>query len=157
MAQTEAAGSKIYISSAANEAAANEAAFEALTWLEVGEVTNIGEFGQVYNDISTKTINQRQVKHHKGSFDIGTLDLQVYADPGDAGQVGVKAALVSDSEWGFKVTLNDQITPTTGNPTTYYFRAKVMSHKVSVADVDSMVTAKIGVAINTVPIEVDAA
>lgn len=149
MAQTEAAGTQIYISNASNEVAASAGAFAALTWLEIGEITNIGEFGKQYQDIATKTLNQRLTKHHKGSYDVGTLDLQVYADPSDTGQDKAEEALGSDYEYAFKITLNDGSAGSPSSPTTYYFRGKVMSYRRTISDVDSMVTARVGIAINT--------
>lgn len=152
MAQQTAAGSKIYIGTTV--AATSQSAFEADTFTEIGEVTNIGDFGKVYQDIPTNTINQRQTKHAKGAYDQGTLELQVYMDVSDSGQTAVKTALDSDDEYNIKIILNDSPAGSPSQPTTYYFRALVMSYRRSISDVNSMVTAAISLAINTDPIEV---
>lgn len=151
MAQITAAGSKLYLSDGA-ATASTSTEFAALTWLEVGEITNMGEFGKVYQDIATNTINQRQTKHAKGAFDEGVLNLTVYADPSDAGQAEALVALDSDSEWGVKITLNDGTT----TPTTIYYRGLVASFRRSISDVNSMVTATIEIRFNTEKVEVAA-
>ena len=152
MAQQTAAGSKIYIGTTA--AATSQANFESDTFTEIGEVTNIGDFGKVYQDIPTNTINQRQTKHAKGAYDQGTLELQVYMDVTDSGQDAVQTALDSDDEYNIKIILNDAPAGSPSQPTTYYFRALVMSYRRSIADVNSMITASISLAINTDPVEV---
>lgn len=156
MAQITAAGSKVYISNASEASAATQTAFEALTYLEVGEIRNVGEFGKEYQDIQTNTINQRQTKHHKGSYDQGELPLDVYFDPDDTGQQELFTALDSDLEWAFKVTLNDASGATGSTPTTYYFRGKVFSGRRILNDVNQMVGARFTVRINTDPVEVAA-
>lgn len=151
MAQITAAGSKLYLSDGA-ATAATSVEFAALTWLEVGEITNIGEFGKAFQDIATNTINQRQTKHAKGAFDEGTLNLTVYADPDDPGQAEALLALESDSEWGIKITLNDGA----ATPTTIYYRGLVSSFRRTISDVNSMVTATIAIMLNTEAVEVPA-
>lgn len=151
MAQITAAGSKLYLSDGATTAS-DSTTFAALTWLEVGEITNLGEFGKVYQDIATNTINQRQTKHAKGAFDEGVLNLTVYADPSDAGQAEALVALEDDAEWGIKITLNDGTT----TPTTIYYRGLVSSFRRTISDVNSMVTASIQIMLNTEAVEVAA-
>ncbi len=153
MTTITAAGSKVYISSVA-ATASNQTEFEALTWHEIGEITRVGDFGTEYSDISVNTINGRLTQHHKGSYDEGMLDLTVFADPSDEGQTTARTALSDDNNFGIKITLNDSGGT---NPSTYYYLGRVMSYRRSVSEVNSMVTASIGIALNTDPVEVAAA
>ncbi|WP_193171254.1 hypothetical protein [Nisaea nitritireducens] len=156
MAQQTAAGSGFEIGTTL--AADNQAGFEADTFAEMGEITNIGDFGKEYQIIETKALKQRRVRKIKGSYDNGTLELELYLDPDDAGQTAALAALDTDDNYNFKITLNDA--PTAGaapTPTTYYFRGLVTTFRTSVSDVDSAVTARCVVAINSEILKVPAA
>ena len=156
MAQQTAAGSGLEIGTTL--AAGNKEDFESDTYTEIGEITNIGDFGKEYQTIETKALKQRQVRNIKGSFNNGTLEVELYLDPNDAGQSAALAALDTDDNYNFKATLNDA--PTSGSdptPTTYYFRGLVTTFRTSVSDVDSAVTARCVVAINSEIITVPAA
>lgn len=156
MAQQTAAGSGLEIGTTL--AANNQSDFESDTYAELGEITNIGDFGKEYQMIETKALKQRQVKKIKGSFDNGTLEVELYLDPNDAGQGAALAALDKDDNHNFKITLNDApISGSDPTPTTYYFRGLVTTFRTSVSDVDSAVTARCVVAINSEIITVPAA
>ena len=111
----------------------NVAGYEALTWTTVGEVTDLGEFGREYALVTHNPVGSRGTRKYKGSFNQGTMTLQVGLDTDDAGQVIAKAASLSDNDYSFKVT--------TQNGDKYYFQAKVMSWKVAIGSVDSITTA----------------
>lgn len=150
-----AAGSKLYISDSA-ATASTQSAFESLTYLEVGEITDLGEFGAEFSNITHTSLGDRIVRKFKGTEDPGSLQLQLGYDPDDTGQAECKTALASDNEWAFKVTLNDAGTGSPSSPTTFYFRGRVMSFKRQVGGPESVVGAQCNIGINTRPIEVDA-
>lgn len=152
MAQYTAAGSKLYIGTTA--AASDQSGFESDTFTEIGEIISIGDFGREYQPITTNTLNQRLTKVLKGAYSEGTLAIQVYLDPDDSGQSAVNTALTSDEDYNIKITLNDAPSGSPSQPTTYYYRGKVMSYRRSVSDVNSAVTANIGFALNTDSVEV---
>lgn len=99
----------------------------------VGEITDLGEFGREYALVTHNPVGTRGTQKFKGSFNEGTMTLQLGLDTDDAGQILMKAGSVSDADYSFLVT--------TQNGDKYYFQAKIMSFKVGVGSVDSITTA----------------
>ncbi len=141
------AGSKIYIGTTA--AASNQGQFESDTYDEIGEVVTIGEFGRTFQEITHTSINNRGTRKFKGSFDDGNLSLGLGRDPSGAGQAAVQEALDSDHDYNFKVELNDAGTDSGDEPTTMYFRAKVLSFTTNINDVNSVVQSTVGISIQS--------
>lgn len=130
-------------------------AFEALVWTEVGEVEDLGEFGDEASEITFTALANRRTRKFKGTFNAGTVTVQAGSDPEDAGQLAMIAAFASDLDYPFRVTLNDQLTEN-GEPTTLYFGGKVMSKRRNVGNVENVVRQNFPVGINTEIIEVPA-
>jgi hypothetical protein len=107
----------------------------------VGEITDLGEFGREYALVTHNPVGTRGTQKFKGSFNEGTMSLSLGLDTDDAGQIIMKTASLSDSDYYFKVT--------TQNGDKYYFAAKVMNFKVSVGSVDSITTATCTLEITT--------
>ena len=135
-----AAGASIGISSSA-PATFNEAGYGALTFTNIGEVTDLGEFGREYNLITHNPIDTRATKKLKGSYNEGQISMTVGLDTADAGQNLAKTASQSDADYYFKITMQ--------NGVMYYFPAKVMSFKRSIGSVDNVVTATIALEITS--------
>lgn len=155
MAVQTAAGSKIFIGPA-NTTADSQADYEALAYTLVGEVENIGEFGDTFNEITFTSISDRRVRKFKGSKNAGTLSLVVGRDLTDAGQSAMKTARDSDSEYAVMVQQNDVVSGSPSNPTTYFFRALVMGFTVDIGEVESIIRANASLGINSDVIEVSA-
>jgi hypothetical protein len=134
------AGSTIKIS-AGTPATFNSAGYAALTLTTIGEVVDGGEFGREYNLITHNPLATRGTTKLKGSFDEGSITLQLGLDTDDAGQILAKSASLSDADYSFEVA--------TQNGDKYYFQAKVMSFKVGVGSVDQVTTATIQVEITS--------
>jgi len=130
-------------------------AFEALVWTEVGEVEDLGEFGDEASEITFTALADRRTRKFKGTFNAGTITATAGSDPSDAGQAAMIAAFDSDLDYPFRVTLNDQLT-LGGTPTTLYFGGKVMSKRRNVGNVENVVRQNYPVGINTRIIEVAA-
>lgn len=111
----------------------------------VGEITDMGEFGTEYSAVNHVSLATRQVRKFKGSFDNGALTLQLGRDILDAGQIALRAALLSDASFSFKVTYQDG--------TINYFTAKVMSYKTSVGSVDQITGATVTLDIDSLIVE----
>jgi len=107
----------------------------------VGEVTDLGEFGREFALVTHNPVGTRGTQKFKGSFNEGTMSLSLGLDTDDAGQIIMKAASLSDSDYSFMVT--------TQNGDKYFFQAKVMSFKVGVGSVDSITTATATLEIST--------
>lgn len=128
------AGSTIKIS-AGIPATYDAAGYAALTSTLIGEVTDLGEFGRSYNLVTHNPLGTRGTTKLKGSYNEGTISMQLGLDTDDAGQILAKAASKSDADYSF--TLETQ------NGDKYYFAAKVMSFMVSVGSVDTVTGATI--------------
>lgn len=139
------AGTKLSVS--ANAPATYDATgFAALTFTEVGEVTNMGAFGKTYNLVTHNPLGDRKTVKRKGSYNEGELALQMARVPSDAGQTILTAGLVSDSSYSFKVVLQDL--------TTLYFSAQIMSYTTNVGSVDQITQADVSVQIDNSIVEV---
>jgi hypothetical protein len=155
MAVQTAAGCKIFIGPA-NTTADSQSDYESLSYTLIGEVENIGEFGDTFNEITFTPISDRRVRKFKGSKNAGTLPLVLGRDVTDAGQAAMKAARDSDSEYAFMVQQNDVVSGSPSNPTTFWFRALVMGFTIDIGDAESIIRANGSLGINSDVVEIAA-
>lgn len=134
------AGTTIKLS-AGTPASFNSAGYAALTWTTIGEVTDLGEFGREYNLVTHNPLGSRGTVKKKGSFNEGSITMQLGLDTDDAGQILAKTASNSDSDYSFEIA--------TQNGDKYYFQAQVMSFKVGVGSIDQITAATIMLEITT--------
>jgi hypothetical protein len=139
------AGSALALS-AVLPATQDAAGYNALTWTNVGEVTDVGELGKEYNLITYTPLASRRVQKLKGSYNQGTMALQMARDTADAGQTAIRTARDSDADYAFRLTLQ--------NGTKLYFQAKVMGYKTSVGSTDQITGASANLEITTDIVEV---
>lgn len=136
------AGSTLHVVAAGVAPATyDDTGYTALTWVKVGEITDLGEFGREYNLVTHNPIDSRGTQKFKGSFNEGQIALQLGLQTDDAGQIILKSASLADGAYSFKVT--------TQNGDVYYFRAMVMSFKVGVGSVDSITAASVTLELTT--------
>lgn len=140
MAVRTSAGTTIKLS-AGIPATFNAAGYAALTWTAIGEVTDLGEFGREFNLVTHNPLGSRGTVKKKGSFNEGSITLQLGLDTDDAGQILAKTAHLSDNDYSFEIA--------TQNGDKYYFQAQVMSFKVGVGGVDQITAATIMLEITT--------
>ena len=93
--------------SASTPATFDATGYNALTMTMVGEVSDLGEFGREFNLVTFNPVGSRGVVKKKGSFNQGTMTIQLGLDTDDAGQILLKSASTSDS-----VLRGTGITPT---------------------------------------------
>lgn len=129
---------------AGSPATYDAAGFAAEAYTDVGEITNIGDFGKEWTEVTHLPLASRGVKKGKGSYNNGTLSPALALDPGDAGQTAMETALESDSPVSVKITLQDG--------TVYYLEALVMQFKPSIGGVDDVVTASTSLSVTPNPI-----
>lgn len=135
------AGTKLYVSENL-PAGQNLAAYEAVAgFLEVGEITDLGEYGAEYSLVTHTSLGQRRVGKFKGSFNNGYLQLQLGRDMANTGQAKLFQALHDDDSYTFKVQLQDG--------TLNFFTGKVMSFKTAVGSVDQITGATCTVEIDS--------
>ncbi|MEX0469910.1 phage tail tube protein [Spiribacter sp. 390] len=109
--------------------------FEALSFTEIGEVSDLGEFGREYAEVTFNPLGDRRTVKRKGSYNDGNVSMTVARVPGEAGQTILQTALDSDESQSIKVTLQDG--------TVLYFTAQVMSYTTNVGSVDQITTASV--------------
>lgn len=127
--------------------------YEADTYVDIGEIEDIGEFGDTFNSVTFNSLDNGRVRKYKGTADAGDVTLTIGLDNGDAGQEQLKVAHKdrSKGDYNIKVTLNDGdpgATPAVA-PTTFYMRGKVMKNTVAIGSADNVVRRNVTVAINS--------
>lgn len=123
------AGAKLYIGTTAaidfnsGEAAA-QADFEADTYTEIKEISNVGELGAVANIVQFPIVSDDFVKKAKGTRNAGDPAIVVGYTADDAGQIAVRAAERTKFYYNFKLQLADAVDEN-HTDTIIYFRALV--------------------------------
>lgn len=132
-------------------------------WEEIGEVENLGEFGDSFTAIDFLSLNDGRVRKAKGSANAGDINLVIGYDYADAGHSDLRAAGddTSSNPYNFMVQLNDAPpweAPDIGStPTTLKFRALVQGLRLNVGAANQIVTANTTLSITTAITWVEAA
>jgi hypothetical protein len=134
------AGTELHIS-AALPASLTPTAYGALSFTEVGEVTDGGSIGRTYNIVNHNPLKTRGTVKLKGSFDDGNIQVQAAYAPGDAGQTLVQTALDDDDFYSFKFVLQDG--------TIVFFQAQVTSAPVNIGTVDAVTGSTFNLAVKS--------
>jgi hypothetical protein len=100
------AGKKYYICATAQEADLDQAGFEALTWVRIGNVGAFPEIGR-NEPIATYNTHDNGVLKGKGSNDPGSGDLECAYAASDVGQIELRTAGATKKNWAFKVLHDD--------------------------------------------------
>lgn len=157
------ASSKIYIATTSGTTnPANQAAYEALTWVEIEQTESIGEFGDSQAAVTFTGLGDARVQKLKGSSDAGTLSVTMaYNELADGspttGQylLAVANADTTPANYRFKVTFNDASTGSPlGDPTTHYFAGQVGTFVLGVPGADDIIRVSSEIRINSAIIRV---
>lgn len=105
--ETTLAGSKFYVCAAPQSLPISQAAFEALTWVEVANVGNVGDFGTDENVVSYPTLGTTTQKKSKGIGNAGDPEIEVARIYDDPGQIIMRAAAATRLTYAFKHELAD--------------------------------------------------
>ncbi|WP_136476992.1 hypothetical protein [Pseudomonas sp. DG56-2] len=130
-----------------------ETEYKADTYVDIGEVEDLGEFGDTFSSVTFTSLRNGRVRKYKGTADAGDLTLAVGLDNGDLGQKALKVAHKDrgKGDYSIKITLNDgdpDASPVVA-PTTFYFRGKVMNNTVAPGSADNVVRRNVTIAINS--------
>ena len=152
-----AAGCRIGIGS--KNGADTEALYKADTYVDIGEVEDLGEFGDTFSSVTFTSLRDGRVRKYKGTADAGDLALVVGLNNGDLGQAKLKIAHKdrSKGDYNIKITLNDgdpDATPAPLLPTTFYLRGKVMNNTVAAGAADNVVRRNVTIGINSDILEI---
>lgn len=124
------------------------AGYSALTYIEVGEVTNIPEFGGSYQLVTHEPLASRDVIKRKGSLNHGSITLQIGKDISDTGQELLKTAYGEDEVYSFEITLQDG--------TVQYSTGQVFSYNTNVGNSNQITGISCQIEFDTEIIEVEA-
>ena len=147
-------GTKIYLCEAAPTMTGVEvtdlAAFDALTWIEIGMIESVGEFGPEKNIGSFIPLGTGVACKFGGTTDNGELPLSIAKTMTDEGLLALIALQGVASETAFKVQLSAVGTTTGGHAVPakhqrYCFNGLVRSARITVGTGDDVV--KVSVAI----------
>ena len=118
---------------ASSPATYDSAGFAALTFVTVGEITNMGDVGGTAQIVENTTLQSGIIGKYKGSINYGSAPITIGKDATDAGQVLLKAAFDGadrDTEHSFAITdSNGDIT---------YFSGLVSSYVKSTGDANTV-------------------
>jgi len=133
------AGSKISIGNP--PASQTLVALQAVSYTDIAEVTDIGEFGKSYNLVTHNPLGDRVTVKRKGSINNGTIALQMAYAPADPGQTLLATAVDSDNSYSYRVTLQDL--------TQFYFTGQAMGRPIQVGGVDSITASTCNIEIDS--------
>lgn len=102
------AGRKVYICSTPQPSALNQAQYEALTWIEVGDVGNVGQMGTDTNIVNYPTLAGDVQGKHKGIKNAGDPVIECARSATDVGQVALRAAGLTDYIYAVKIENADK-------------------------------------------------
>lgn len=155
MGVNTAAGTRLYIGTTAIPTNINDlsdsqalALFQQDSYIEVGEVEDLGEYGDQSEDVTFASLADSRTRHFKGTRDAGTAPITVGHDITDQGQIALIAAESSHLDFNFKIVGNDAVT-LGGNGSEDYFYGKVMSKRKNVGNVNNVVRGNYAVGINS--------
>jgi hypothetical protein len=129
-------GSRLYVGTTATNPVGD-------SYTEIGQVEQVPPFGPKYAEVKFTAIADGIVQKFPGELDYGSVDLTLGRSTADAGQDAVIAILGSNLANNFKITLHDQSSVTGGTPTTYYFKARVLSYTTNLGTVNNVVKASV--------------
>jgi len=129
------------------------AEYATLTYVEIGEIENLGEFGDEAAIINFTSLADSRVRKIMGPNDAGTLALVVGRDPFNAGQIAAKAASKTKFEYAFKIEAADKL-DTNDTNSIYYFGALVLSARENYGEATNVVKTTFNLGINTAIVEV---
>lgn len=118
------------------------------SWVTVGEVTQIPEFGKTFAQVNASPIGSGRTLKFKGSHNLGDPVIQYVVDETDTGQDALTAALADKfSDYNFRILLDDDPVTTDGEGSNYTFRGKVFSNPLVFGGADDAVmrNASIGI------------
>jgi len=106
MALTEGIGGFLSVSAAA-PATYDASGYGDLTWTDVGEASEIPEFGAAYSPVTFTPLKTGIVNKFHGELNYGSITVPLGYDSADAGQIILLAALASKNEISFRETRSD--------------------------------------------------
>lgn len=159
MARFATAGAKVYIGAAMEDRDEDLVAadFTSQTWTEIGNITNIGAFGDTAAEVTTQEVGRGRDFRQKGTRNAGTLALTMNINTTDAGQIALLAAEKTNNNFAFRVVFPDA-PPTGASPkgSERLFYGLAMSAPENLAAANNFATMDVSVGINSNIVKVPA-
>jgi hypothetical protein len=127
----------------------DQVGYEALTFVEVGQLIDLPEYGPTVSVVESNPLKTGITEKYAGFTNFGSLSLGLEWDLADAGQVILSAAINPGGAFvphSFKVLYNDG--------TIEFFHGGVFSYTRSAGSANSMVGSTVQVEINSAVISV---
>lgn len=147
-------GAKFYIAPSQSTTPADATAYAALTWTEIKNVTDGGEYGDQASIVTAAVLGDGRMQKAKGSRDAGTMNLVVLPKAADAGQDALVTAEGTANTYPFKVVLPNRLT-SGGTDGIDYFTGLVTSKRLSVGGNDNVIKQTFTIAIDSAVVTVD--
>lgn len=140
-------GSTVSICITGKPATYTSAGYAALTYIEVGEIDSIGEYGAESALNSRTRLKDGAVKKSKGARNFGALPLTLAMVPGDTGQQALRTTEATQLSYAVVITFPDG--------TKDYMMCYVMSFKDNIGNAEGgTIMAASNLEIDTKPIRV---
>lgn len=110
---------KLYICETAQGTDLLQAGFEALTWVEIGNVVTLPDFGITDNIVTQDYINTGVSQKQKGFRNASDTEIVVGFDPNDTGQDALRDAAATRLNYAFKLEASDAPDASTTNTIRY--------------------------------------
>ena len=127
----------------------DDVGYSALTWVEVGELIDLPEYGPTVSVVESNPLKTGITEKYAGFTNFGSLSLGLEWDLADAGQTILASAINPGGAFvphSFKVEYNDG--------TVEYFHGGVFSYTRSAGSANSMVGSTAQVEINSTVLSV---
>lgn len=154
MPVTTAAGTRIYIgprliADLPKDLAAAKTLLVGITYTQIGEVENIGDYGDEVGDVTFAALADSRTRHLKGLADAGSVDLSIGLLDDDAGQIALQVAQKDRSRFDYPIKVEYE------SGYVDYFAAKVMSSRKQVGGAEDVLKRAVSFGINSEIIEVE--
>lgn len=149
-----ASGARLFIGGPNSNRNTSLVDYQADSYVEVGEIEDMGEFGDESGRITFTALSDGRTRKFKGPRDAGEQTIVVGDDPTDEGQIALEAAEAQPFDYNFYVELNDRLS-LSGENSRHYFIGKVFSKKRNVGNAQNVVKRTFIVGINSAITDTD--
>jgi hypothetical protein len=149
-------GSKVFVCADPQNSDVTQTAFEGLTWVQVGKVGNIGDFGADSTMNSYNTLDEAVTQKQKGTANAGDPQIEVADIADDAGQTILRTFgdPLNQNNIAIKIERNDK--PQEGwSNTILYSRGVVSGPLYPGGGSDDFELARYTIGLNQLPIRVN--
>ena len=101
------AGGKVYVCATPQNAALDLAGYQALAWVEIDGIGEVGEMGTTTNILTYDQWNTDVVDKGKGMSNAGDPTVEAARIPADPGQQIMRAIALQPHKYAFKIVKND--------------------------------------------------